>query len=224
MHKMERKVRPLLHVTTGGDVFWSWEKQMLQWGVGAYDFSTSHSTFLRTSHKCVAGSIGCFPYFNGGSEESEENGVSLNKLCCFKVAGARCDRPGGPHEQFKALLSAINAYTNKYSLRMANRLYGSNRYSFRQVRKSDSHTFPHNPIPPSSVDCWITWMAWFVYKYYLYPLPVFWPSSLDWKAKSSCMITWKSLTDSWLGWFATWMGGVCPMPHGPPPWPQQTRH
>ncbi|KAJ7338471.1 hypothetical protein JRQ81_012349 [Phrynocephalus forsythii] len=49
-----------------------------------------------------------------------------------KVAGAQCDRPGGPHEQFKSLLSSINQHTKNYSLSIANRLYGSNTYRFHQ--------------------------------------------------------------------------------------------
>uniref|UniRef100_H9G4A2 Serpin B7 n=1 Tax=Anolis carolinensis TaxID=28377 RepID=H9G4A2_ANOCA len=48
------------------------------------------------------------------------------------VTGAQCDKPGGPHEQFKALLSAINKPTKDYALSIANRLYGSNNYEFLQ--------------------------------------------------------------------------------------------
>ncbi|XP_067323624.1 serpin B4-like [Anolis sagrei] len=48
------------------------------------------------------------------------------------VTEAQCDRPGGPHEQFKALLSAINQPTKDYALSIANRLYGSNKYEFLQ--------------------------------------------------------------------------------------------
>uniref|UniRef100_H9G4A4 Serpin B7 n=1 Tax=Anolis carolinensis TaxID=28377 RepID=H9G4A4_ANOCA len=48
------------------------------------------------------------------------------------VTGAQCDTSGGPHEQFKALLSAINQPTKDYALSTANRLYGSNSYEFLQ--------------------------------------------------------------------------------------------
>lgn len=45
---------------------------------------------------------------------------------------AQCDKPGGPHNQFKELLAAINQPTNNYTLSTANRLYASNIYEFRQ--------------------------------------------------------------------------------------------
>ncbi|XP_067323625.1 serpin B3-like [Anolis sagrei] len=48
------------------------------------------------------------------------------------VTGSQCDKTGGPHEQFKALLSAINKPTKDYALSIANRLYGSNSYEFLQ--------------------------------------------------------------------------------------------
>ncbi|XP_042317870.1 serpin B3-like [Sceloporus undulatus] len=48
------------------------------------------------------------------------------------VSGTKCDKPGGPHEQFKTLLSAINQHSKDYALSMANRLYGSNTYNFLQ--------------------------------------------------------------------------------------------
>nr|XP_060630712.1 serpin B4-like [Anolis sagrei ordinatus] len=48
------------------------------------------------------------------------------------VTGAQCDKSGGPHEQFKALLSAINQPTKDYDLNIANRLYGSSSYEFLQ--------------------------------------------------------------------------------------------
>ncbi|XP_058031307.1 serpin B3-like [Ahaetulla prasina] len=42
----------------------------------------------------------------------------------------QCDKPGGPHNQFKELLSAINQPAKNYTLSIANRLYGSNVYEF----------------------------------------------------------------------------------------------
>ncbi|XP_054840899.1 serpin B3-like isoform X2 [Eublepharis macularius] len=48
------------------------------------------------------------------------------------AAGAQCDKPGGPHPQFKELLAAINQHTKNYALSIANRLYGEQRYEFHQ--------------------------------------------------------------------------------------------
>ncbi|XP_032078938.1 serpin B3-like [Thamnophis elegans] len=45
---------------------------------------------------------------------------------------AQCDKPGGPHNQFKELLSAINQPAKSYTLSTANRLYGSNTHEFLQ--------------------------------------------------------------------------------------------
>ncbi|XP_070796854.1 serpin B3-like [Pituophis catenifer annectens] len=45
---------------------------------------------------------------------------------------AQCDKPGGPHNQFKELLSAINQPSKNYTLSIANRLYGSDVYEFLQ--------------------------------------------------------------------------------------------
>ncbi|XP_048363087.1 leukocyte elastase inhibitor-like [Sphaerodactylus townsendi] len=47
-------------------------------------------------------------------------------------AGAVCDKPGGPHSQFKTLLSAINTHTKNYALSVANRIYGAKRFEFEQ--------------------------------------------------------------------------------------------
>ncbi|XP_062986373.1 serpin B11-like [Elgaria multicarinata webbii] len=48
------------------------------------------------------------------------------------VSGTQCDKPGGHHAQFKALLSAINQHTKNYALSIANRLFVSDRYVFHQ--------------------------------------------------------------------------------------------
>ncbi|CAI5780098.1 Hypothetical predicted protein [Podarcis lilfordi] len=44
----------------------------------------------------------------------------------------QCDRPGGPHIQFKALLAAINHHDKNFELSIANRLYGEEKYTFLQ--------------------------------------------------------------------------------------------
>ncbi|KAG8133241.1 hypothetical protein E2320_011066 [Naja naja] len=49
-----------------------------------------------------------------------------------KSLPAQCDKPGGPHNQFKELLSAINQPSTNYTLSIANRLYGSNTFEFLQ--------------------------------------------------------------------------------------------
>ncbi|KAM3839139.1 serpin B3-like [Vipera latastei] len=53
------------------------------------------------------------------------SGMSTNLL-------AQCDKPGGPHNQFKELLSAINQPAKNYILSTANRMYGSKNFEFLQ--------------------------------------------------------------------------------------------
>ncbi|XP_061446438.1 serpin B3-like [Rhineura floridana] len=54
------------------------------------------------------------------------SGSSVNS-CATEM---KCDKPGGPHIQFKALLSAINQHSKNYTLSTANRLYGEEKYTF----------------------------------------------------------------------------------------------
>ncbi|XP_054841338.1 serpin B3-like [Eublepharis macularius] len=65
-----------------------------------------------------------------------EKGLSLDKITrsgsSSTVAGDQCDKPGGIHSQFKALLAAINQHTTNYDLSIANRLYGAQQYEFLQ--------------------------------------------------------------------------------------------
>ncbi|XP_053101900.1 serpin B4-like [Hemicordylus capensis] len=45
---------------------------------------------------------------------------------------SQCDRPGGIHSQFRALLSQLNKPSSEYELSIANRLYGSMSFPFVQ--------------------------------------------------------------------------------------------
>ncbi|XP_039175614.1 serpin B3-like isoform X2 [Crotalus tigris] len=67
--------------------------------------------------------------------------LEIEKVLHFdKITGSRmstnglaqCDKPGGLHNQFKELLSAINQPAKNYTLSIANRLYGSDIYEFLQ--------------------------------------------------------------------------------------------
>uniref|UniRef100_A0ABM5GAH5 Serpin B11-like n=1 Tax=Pogona vitticeps TaxID=103695 RepID=A0ABM5GAH5_9SAUR len=63
---------------------------------------------------------------------NEITGWPPHKSADIPVAGACCDQPGGPHEQFQALLSAINTHTKNYALNIVNKLYGSDTFRFCQ--------------------------------------------------------------------------------------------
>lgn len=75
-----------------------------------------------------------------GSRIYENVDVLLNRLCYLK--DTQCDRPGGPHIQFKALLAAINHHDKNFELSIANRLYGEEKYTFLQVRKNTFYAPP----------------------------------------------------------------------------------
>ncbi|XP_070603241.1 serpin B3-like [Erythrolamprus reginae] len=71
----------------------------------------------------------------------DNTAVEIEKVLHFdKITGSsgstnlpgQCDKPGGPHNQFKELLSAINQPAKKYTLSIANRMYGANNYEFLQ--------------------------------------------------------------------------------------------
>ncbi|KAL7984593.1 hypothetical protein Chor_003163 [Crotalus horridus] len=53
-------------------------------------------------------------------------------LCCLKLLGSHCDKPGGIHKQFQQLLSTIHHPSNSYDLNIVNRIYGSNSYDFKE--------------------------------------------------------------------------------------------
>lgn len=71
----------------------------------------------------------------------------------LKVEGAQCDRSGGIHSQFKALLAAINQHTSKNELRIANRIYGDQQCKFHQVRNYNASR-PAPCLRHLCIDAW----------------------------------------------------------------------
>ncbi|XP_053101902.1 serpin B11-like [Hemicordylus capensis] len=89
----------------------------------------------------------------GTSGSGDSSATGSQKPCNVNeptAADSQCDRPGGIHSQFQALLLQLNKPSNKYELSIANRLYGSMDFPFeqhlRKVRTSQTQYYMRSNI------------------------------------------------------------------------------